>query len=88
MSRPVCRHKTMETFRALPYLQTAGGPGCYRCSSCGEEFWWEDDKSSYWGNIECKHCCRAAVDSVACSPKCAEALGYVERERKQWNSRK
>ena len=39
------------------------------CSHCGRRGVW-DDTWSYYGNLECRKCARAAIDFVACSERC------------------
>ncbi len=51
------------------------------CSHCGERQKW-GPTWSYYGNYECRVCCVAQIDWVACSDECAQALHRKKRKKK------
>ena len=69
--RGACRHKT-----ALDHIvgRTLEGERIWRCSSCGVTSLWVAGWR-YYGNLECRKCSVAVVETVEC-PGCArEAAG-------------
>ena len=67
-----CSHKIMENHK------TVSG-NYWVCSNCGHYGLWNENWS-YWGNYECRKCQRTAIDWVACSDKCAQALEMISRD--------
>jgi len=65
-----CTHKTMTDHVTG---KSDDGRNLWRCSNCGAVDVW-GDTWGYHGNVECPTCWTAAIDSVACSKSCAEAL--------------
>jgi DNA-directed RNA polymerase subunit RPC12/RpoP len=64
MGEKRCTHGTVATHKI---------GDMWVCSECGRRFRW-DDKSSYYGNIECLDCGFIRVDAVACSDECRKKI--------------
>ena len=41
---------------------------------------WDDDWG-YYGNYECKKCCYAVIEYVACCDECADAIRHKRGEK-------
>lgn len=68
-----CTHKTMADHVTD---KTDDGRNLWRCSNCDKVDVW-GETWSYHGNVECPMCWTAAIDFVACSKSCAEALAVA-----------
>ena len=66
-----CKHKTLSDHTVG---RDAGDSLLWRCSFCKRVGSWQDGWA-YWGNIECRICWTADIQTVHCGePPCKEAF--------------